>query len=147
MATKSSVAPRLTTSPKPDWGRRGTQPKGTAGPKPRPNNQLVATQPKQCCALNRIGTIQMETMKQRKPKICDRYHCRECGYVLREQREVDNQLCMTCIRSMGQPCRTCQATGVERMGFMRPDGGLELIDITCKACHGALFVVPEEIAS
>jgi hypothetical protein len=31
--------------PKPDWGRRGTQPKGKAGPKPPPNGRLVATKP------------------------------------------------------------------------------------------------------
>lgn len=30
--------------PKPDWGRRGTQPKGIAGPPPRPNGKPVATQ-------------------------------------------------------------------------------------------------------
>ena len=31
--------------PKPDWGRRGIQPKGKAGPKPLPNNKVVATKP------------------------------------------------------------------------------------------------------
>jgi hypothetical protein len=31
--------------PKPDWGRRGTQPKTPVGPKPKPNGQLVATKP------------------------------------------------------------------------------------------------------
>ena len=36
----------IVRQPKPDWGRRGTQPKGKAGPKPPPNNQVVATQPK-----------------------------------------------------------------------------------------------------
>lgn len=31
--------------PTPDWGSRGTQPKGKAGPKPPPNGRLVATKP------------------------------------------------------------------------------------------------------
>jgi hypothetical protein len=32
--------------PEPDWGRRGTQPKGTLGDPPPPNGKLVATKPK-----------------------------------------------------------------------------------------------------
>jgi hypothetical protein len=35
-----------TPKPEPDWGRRGTQPKGTLGPPPKPNGKAVATQPK-----------------------------------------------------------------------------------------------------
>lgn len=31
--------------PKPDWGGRGTVPKGKAGPKPPPNGRTVATRP------------------------------------------------------------------------------------------------------
>lgn len=32
--------------PTPDWGRRGTQPKGTVGAPPPPNGKIVATKPK-----------------------------------------------------------------------------------------------------
>lgn len=45
MATRTYNTPRPTPRPKPDWGRRGTQPKGSAGPKPRPNGKVVASKP------------------------------------------------------------------------------------------------------
>lgn len=32
--------------PQPDWGSRGTRPKGKAGPMPPPNGRLVATKPR-----------------------------------------------------------------------------------------------------
>ena len=47
MATKPGMAPKPIPKPRPDWGRRGTQPKGHLGPKPAPNGKIVATQPKQ----------------------------------------------------------------------------------------------------
>ena len=35
----------MISRPKPDWGRKGTQPTGELGPKPEPNGRIVATQP------------------------------------------------------------------------------------------------------
>jgi hypothetical protein len=47
MAKEQAANPKPLRRPLPDWGRRGTQPKGELGPKPGPNGQVVATQPKQ----------------------------------------------------------------------------------------------------
>ncbi len=52
MSRKAASTPQTNTPPKPvpDWGRRGTQPKGILGPPPKPNGQVVATQPKKSAA-------------------------------------------------------------------------------------------------
>jgi hypothetical protein len=42
MAVKN---PETTQLPQPDWGSRGTQPKGDPGPKPKANKGPVAVKP------------------------------------------------------------------------------------------------------